>query len=235
MLTLFAFTPKTRKFFILTLCMLCLYSASLFAREKWGFSWEIRLGSWLGCFKSRLPVTTENIASSRCASDREQVGPQTYKSGREGGRGCAMSANIYVNNFCRICERWHRQNGINVVIYPEMMCAGYRNGGKDSCQGDSGGPLMHEKNGRWYLIGECEFIKSVYKTINELFSISSRCRLCWLFLRLTWPTRHLSSCALYGRLDILCCWPNVESLEALQQRFLRVNLLFSSTKKKSFA
>lgn len=53
-----------------------------------------------------------------------------------------------------ICERWHRQNGINVVIYPEMMCAGYRNGGKDSCQGDSGGPLMHEKNGRWYLIGE---------------------------------------------------------------------------------
>ncbi|XP_036331823.1 uncharacterized protein LOC118743331 [Rhagoletis pomonella] len=53
----------------------------------------------------------------------------------------------------RICERWHRQNGINVVIYPEMMCAGYRNGGKDSCQGDSGGPLMHEKSGRWYLIG----------------------------------------------------------------------------------
>ncbi|XP_037928580.1 uncharacterized protein LOC119662992 isoform X2 [Teleopsis dalmanni] len=53
----------------------------------------------------------------------------------------------------RICERWHRQNGINVVIYPEMMCAGYRNGGKDSCQGDSGGPLMNEKNGRWYLIG----------------------------------------------------------------------------------
>ncbi|XP_034653127.1 uncharacterized protein LOC117891669 isoform X2 [Drosophila subobscura] len=53
----------------------------------------------------------------------------------------------------RICERWHRQNGINVVIYQEMLCAGYRNGGKDSCQGDSGGPLMHDKNGRWYLIG----------------------------------------------------------------------------------
>ncbi|KAK9504296.1 hypothetical protein O3M35_010661 [Rhynocoris fuscipes] len=53
----------------------------------------------------------------------------------------------------RLCERWHRSNGINVVIYDEMMCAGYRGGSKDSCQGDSGGPLMLERNGRWYLIG----------------------------------------------------------------------------------
>ncbi|XP_018303070.1 serine proteinase stubble isoform X3 [Mycetomoellerius zeteki] len=53
----------------------------------------------------------------------------------------------------RLCERWHRSNGINVVIHDEMMCAGYRSGGKDSCQGDSGGPLMLEKTGRWYLIG----------------------------------------------------------------------------------
>ncbi|XP_063229051.1 serine proteinase stubble-like [Bacillus rossius redtenbacheri] len=53
----------------------------------------------------------------------------------------------------RLCERWHKSNGINVVIYEEMMCAGYRGGGKDSCQGDSGGPLMMEKSGRWFLIG----------------------------------------------------------------------------------
>ncbi|XP_011494687.1 PREDICTED: serine proteinase stubble isoform X2 [Ceratosolen solmsi marchali] len=53
----------------------------------------------------------------------------------------------------RVCERWHRSNGINVVIYDEMMCAGYRGGGKDSCQGDSGGPLMLERTGKWYLIG----------------------------------------------------------------------------------
>ena len=34
----------------------------------------------------------------------------------------------------RECERWHRDKGINVVIYDEMVCAGYYGGGKDSCQ-----------------------------------------------------------------------------------------------------
>uniref|UniRef100_A0A8D8QZ95 Serine proteinase stubble n=4 Tax=Cacopsylla melanoneura TaxID=428564 RepID=A0A8D8QZ95_9HEMI len=53
----------------------------------------------------------------------------------------------------RQCERWHKSNGINVVIYDEMMCAGYRGGAKDSCQGDSGGPLMMERTNRWFLIG----------------------------------------------------------------------------------
>jgi hypothetical protein len=33
-----------------------------------------------------------------------------------------------------ICEGWHRQRGINIRIYDEMMCAGYEFGGRDACQ-----------------------------------------------------------------------------------------------------
>jgi hypothetical protein len=36
----------------------------------------------------------------------------------------------------RSCEVWHKGKGINVIVYDEMMCAGYQFGGKDSCQGE---------------------------------------------------------------------------------------------------
>ncbi|KAK7068799.1 Plasma kallikrein, partial [Halocaridina rubra] len=44
-----------------------------------------------------------------------------------------------------------------VKIKPEMLCAGLKNGGKDSCAGDSGGPLTVEENRRHTLVGITSF------------------------------------------------------------------------------
>ena len=47
------------------------------------------------------------------------------------------------------------------TVYPNMhdsmLCAGFKEGGKDSCQGDSGGPLVCQYNNKWYVEGATSF------------------------------------------------------------------------------
>ncbi|KAI4529679.1 hypothetical protein MG293_020357 [Ovis ammon polii] len=53
---------------------------------------------------------------------------------------------LMTNEECQEGYRKHR-------ITNKMVCAGYREGGKDACKGDSGGPLSCKHNEVWHLVG----------------------------------------------------------------------------------
>ncbi|MCL4125609.1 UNVERIFIED_CONTAM: hypothetical protein GTU68_027589 [Idotea baltica] len=57
-----------------------------------------------------------------------------------------------------------------------MICAGWKEGRKDSCKGDSGGPLLRQsQDGKWYVYGLVSFGKGcarrgfpgVYTKVNH--------------------------------------------------------------------
>uniref|UniRef100_A0A8D1ZK12 Coagulation factor XI n=1 Tax=Sus scrofa TaxID=9823 RepID=A0A8D1ZK12_PIG len=53
---------------------------------------------------------------------------------------------LVTNEECQAGYRSHK-------ITNKMICAGYKEGGKDACKGDSGGPLSCKHNEVWHLVG----------------------------------------------------------------------------------
>lgn len=53
----------------------------------------------------------------------------------------------------KVCQNWFRQAGREMPIDDRVICAGFKNGGKDACHGDSGGPLLSKINGHYVVVG----------------------------------------------------------------------------------
>uniref|UniRef100_T1IJ44 Peptidase S1 domain-containing protein n=1 Tax=Strigamia maritima TaxID=126957 RepID=T1IJ44_STRMM len=53
----------------------------------------------------------------------------------------------------RMCSIWYKEANYPLHIQPVQLCAGYKEGGKDSCEGDSGGPLIIKEGNTYKVIG----------------------------------------------------------------------------------
>ena len=58
----------------------------------------------------------------------------------------AVDVDLMTDNTCRTFYGRRK-------IYDSMVCAGFKEGGKDACQGDSGGPLVKAIGNRYVLVG----------------------------------------------------------------------------------
>uniref|UniRef100_A0A3B3ZTH0 Peptidase S1 domain-containing protein n=1 Tax=Periophthalmus magnuspinnatus TaxID=409849 RepID=A0A3B3ZTH0_9GOBI len=73
-----------------------------------------------------------------------------WGSVREGGSLTNLLQKATVN----IIDQAECQLSYGNVLSPNMMCAGYMEGGRDTCLGDSGGPLAcRELSGQWFIAG----------------------------------------------------------------------------------
>uniref|UniRef100_T1IWG7 Peptidase S1 domain-containing protein n=1 Tax=Strigamia maritima TaxID=126957 RepID=T1IWG7_STRMM len=92
-------------------------------------------------------------------TDEDFTGAMGFVSGfgrlSSGGRHASVLNHVSVPILSKKqCQEYFKASDTRVNVKDTYLCAGYKEGGKDSCEGDSGGPLAVERsNGRWVLAG----------------------------------------------------------------------------------
>ncbi|XP_014613463.1 PREDICTED: uncharacterized protein LOC106791942 [Polistes canadensis] len=98
---------------------------------------KVRLGEW------DVRDGSERLLHEEFNIERKEVHPQYSPTD--------FRNDVVIPN--ERCQRWFRAAGRRETIHDVFLCAGYKEGGRDSCQGDSGGPLTMSVEGRHVLIG----------------------------------------------------------------------------------
>ncbi|XP_037678665.1 coagulation factor IX-like isoform X2 [Choloepus didactylus] len=104
------------------------------------------------------PLTLNSYVMPICIANREYTNIfLKFGSGYVSGRGKVFnrgrSASVLQYLKVPLVDRATCLRSTKFIIYNNMFCAGYHEGGKDSCQGDSGGPHVTEVEGTNFLTG----------------------------------------------------------------------------------
>ncbi|XP_047214188.1 transmembrane protease serine 9-like isoform X1 [Girardinichthys multiradiatus] len=120
----------------------------------------ITLNNDIALLKLSVPVNFTSYISPVCLAASNSTfysGVQSWVTGwgniRYDGNLLEVEAEIVGNAQCR-CDYGSLVDNQNT---DNMMCAGFREGGKGPCFGDSGGPLVSKQGGRWVQAGIVSF------------------------------------------------------------------------------
>ncbi|XP_056619759.1 plasminogen-like [Triplophysa dalaica] len=114
-------------------------------------------GTDIALIKLDRPAVLNDQVSLACLPEKDYIVPDATecfitgwgKTQRTGGKGYLKEAGVPIieNKIC------NNPSFLKGRIKEHEMCAGHKEGGKDSCQGDSGGPLVCKAQNKFVLQG----------------------------------------------------------------------------------